>query len=211
MTSSVPVAGRLIAAVAIILAAAQVAACGSARSPAAPASPSVSPADGPSPPNGSAAATPQPARSTPAATECASATLRPTLVPMGAAAGTAYYALRLTNMSGSTCTLYGYPGVSFTSAVNGQQIGSAATRNPQYPATRVAVAANATAHATLGIAAAGNYPASRCHPVTAHALRIFPPGETAAVYVKESFPACSAHVTVLTVTVMRVGLGGQGM
>ncbi len=141
---------------------------------------------------------------------CMNSTLQPKLALTGAAAGTAYYALRLTNVSGKTCTLSGYPGVSFVSGVHGHQIGSAATRNPVYPVTTVVLAKNATAHATVGIAAAANYPASRCDPATAHALRVFPPGQTTAVYVKESFPACSAHVTVLTVSAMRVGLGGQG-
>jgi Protein of unknown function (DUF4232) len=205
MTLSVPGAGRVIAAGVMILAVAQTAACGSTHSPASAASPAA-PA-----PGGSAAATSATAQATPAETQCDSGTLRPSLTSMGAAAGTAYYALRLTNTSGGTCTLYGYPGVSFASEVGGQQIGSAATRNPLYPVTAVRVAANATANATLGIAAAANYPAARCHPATAHALRVFPPGQTAAVYVRQSFPACSAHVPVLTVTAMRLGLGGQGM
>ncbi|HUK68183.1 MAG TPA: DUF4232 domain-containing protein [Streptosporangiaceae bacterium] len=208
MTVSVPGTGRVIAAGVMILAVAQAAACGSTHGPASAASPYESANS--SAPGTSAPSTPAPAQTRPTTTACVSGALRPSLTPTGAAAGTAYYALRLTNTSGGTCTLYGYPGVSFVSGVGGQQIGSAATRNPLYPVAEVTVAANATAHATLGVAAAANYPASRCHPAAAHALRVFPPGQTAAVYVKQSFPACSAHVTVLTVTAMRVGLGGQG-
>jgi hypothetical protein len=201
MKSSVPGAARLIAAAAVALAVAQMAACGSTRSPASAASPSASAA------SESVTATPAPSGSAAAIRPCASATLRPSLVPMGAAAGTAYYALRLTNVSTSRCTLYGYPGVSFVSGEPGQQIGSAASRNALYPVTTVVLGANATAHAMLGIAAAANYPASRCQPATAHALRVFPPDEIVAVYVTQDFPACSAHVTVLTVTDMRAGPG----
>jgi Domain of unknown function (DUF4232) len=205
MTSAVPGTGRLIAVGAVVLAVAlAAAACGSTHSPAATASPAASAASGSA---GTAAA---PRRSMADATPCMNSTLRPKLAPTGAAAGTAYYALRLTNVSGKTCAVSGYPGVSFVSGVPGHQIGSAATRNPVYPVTTVVLAKNATAHATVGIAAAANYPPSRCGPTTAHALRVFPPGQTTAVYVKESFPACSAHVTVLTVTAMRAGLGGQG-
>jgi hypothetical protein len=204
MKSSVPGAGRLIAAGAVIVAVAQVAACGSTHSPASAASPSAS-ATG-----GSVTATPGPSRTAAAIPPCASATLRPSLAPMGAAAGTGYYALRLTNTSASSCTLYGYPGVSFVSGVPGHQIGSAAARNALYPVTTVVLTANATAHATLGIAAVANYPASRCQPATAHALRVFAPDQMVAVYVTQDFPACSAHVTVLTVTAMRAGPGGQG-
>ncbi len=204
MTSSVPGSWRMIAAGAVILAVAQVAACGSTHSPASPASTSASAA------RASVAAVSAPPRTTAVVVSCANSTLRASLAPAGAAAGTAYYTLRLTNVSASACTLYGFPGVSFVSGAPGHQIGSAATRNPLYPVTTVVLATNATAHATLGVAAAANYPASRCQPITAHALRIFPPGQTVAVYVTQIFPACSAPVTVLTVTAVRAGGGGQG-
>jgi hypothetical protein len=141
---------------------------------------------------------------------CANSTLRPSLAPAGAAAGTAYYALRLTNISAATCTLYGYPGVSFVSGVGGQQIGSAAGRNPLYPVTTVVLDPNGTANATLGVATAANYPVSRCHPAAAHALRVYPPGHTVAVYVLQDFAACSASVPVLSVTAVRAGSGGPG-
>ena len=208
MTSSVRRGGRLIAVAAAVLAVALVAACGSTHSPAA-SSPSA-PVSPSTPAGGSVAATSAPPHTAAAASPCANSTLRPSLAPAGAAAGTAYYALRLANTSASTCTLYGYPGVSFVSGVPGQQIGSAAARNPLYPVTTVVLAPNATANATVGVAAAANYPAARCHPATAHALRVFPPGQTVAVYVPRSFAACSAGVPVLTVTAVRAGLGGPG-
>jgi hypothetical protein len=204
MTSSVPGLARLLATGAVILATAQVAACGSSHSPAAPASTPAPPA------SGTVVPTFAPPNTTAVIPACASSTLRPGLVPTGAAAGTAYYALRLTNVSATKCTLYGYPGVSFVSGVGGQQIGSAAARNPLYPVTTVVLAPNATAYATLGVATAANYPASRCHPATAHALRVYPPGQTAPVHVTHDFAACSANVFVLTVTAVRAGSGGQG-
>jgi Protein of unknown function (DUF4232) len=208
MTSSVPGLARLLAAGAVILAVAQAAACGSAQSPPAPASTSPPTASG----TGTASAAPTSTSPHTAATTaaCANSTLRPSLAPAGAAAGTAYHVLRLTNVSAATCTLYGYPGVSFVTGVGGQQIGSAAARNPLYPVTTVVLAPNATANATLGVATAANYPVSRCHPVTAPALRVYPPGQTAAVYVTQNFAACSASVLVLTVTAVRAGSGGPG-
>ena len=212
MTSSVPGMARLLAAGAVILAVAQAAACGSAQRPTAPASTPTPAASG----NGSASAsgttapTATPSHTAAVTGACANSTLRPSLAPAGAAAGTAYYALRLTNVSAATCTLYGYPGVSFVSGVGGQQIGSAAARNPLYPVTTVVLAPNATANATVGVATAANYPAARCHPATAHALRVYPPGQTAAAYVTQDFAACSASVLVLTVTAVRAGSGGQG-
>ena len=54
--------------------------------------------------------------------------------------------------------------------------------------------------------------ASACQPVTAHWLRIFPPGDTGAIYVGQSFPACGdGSAQLLTVTPVRSGNGKQGV
>jgi hypothetical protein len=95
--------------------------------------------------------------------------------------------------------------------VPGHQIGSAAVRNALYPTVTVVLAPHATAHVVVGIAAAGNYPLARCHPVTAQALRVFPPGLTTAGYISQHFAACAAHVPVLSVTAVRAGPGGPGI
>ena len=94
MTSAVPGTGRLIAAGAVILAVAQVAACGSTHSPGLYGEPCRVSGQRE---RGTAAA---PARTAAAVPPCTNSTLRPSLAPTGAAAGTAYYALRLTNVSG---------------------------------------------------------------------------------------------------------------
>src|ERR1700732_1784139 len=103
----------------------------------------------------------------------------------GGAAGSAYYPVNFTNTSGAPCGLYGYPGMSFVTADGnaGQQIGAAAQRDPAFGDLPVRLPADGVAHAWLQIAQAGNYPASACQPMTAHWLRVFPPGDTAATYV----------------------------
>ena len=64
----------------------------------------------------------------------------------------------------------------------------------------------------LQVAQAGNYPASACQPVTAHWLRVFPPGDTVASYVDVSLGACaSASAALLTVTPIRSGYGVRGV
>jgi Domain of unknown function (DUF4232) len=205
MTSSAPGTGRLIAAAAVIFAVAQVTACGSAtRNDASSAKPPTASA------SSSASAATSPAANSAAAAACASSALKPSLGVAGAAAGTAYYALRLTNVSLSRCRLSGYPGVSFVGGGSPRQIGTAATRNALYPAVTVLLAPHATAHAMLGIATAANYPASSCRPATAQALRIYPPGQTAAIYIAKRFDACAARVPVLSVTTVRAGMGGNG-
>ncbi len=87
---------------------------------------------------------------------------------------------------------------------SGQQIGAAAQRNPAFDDLAVRLAAGGVAHAWLRLAQAGNYPASACQPVTAHWLRVYPPEDTAAVYVGQAFPACADTSTqLLTVTPVR--------
>ncbi len=129
----------------------------------------------------------------------------------GGAAGSTYVPIDFTNTSAAACTTYGYPGVSFVTGQGGSQIGAAATHAANVSSVSVTVAAHATAHAWLQVVEAGNYPASTCHPVTAHWLRVYPPGNTAAAYIGHSFPACSsAKVTILTVMPVRSGAGKQG-
>ncbi|HUA31741.1 MAG TPA: DUF4232 domain-containing protein [Streptosporangiaceae bacterium] len=162
------------------------------RSAAAPSSPPVAPASGA------------------ALTACRTASLRITLDTSQAsgAAGSVYYPLNFTNTSARACELYGYPGVSFAAAPSAaaKQIGASAQRSGAFAKLAVRIATGATAHAWLRVAAAGNYPASSCQPVTANWLRVYPPGETIAGYVTHSFTACSAMSTaLLTVLPVRTG------
>jgi hypothetical protein len=106
------------------------------------------------------------------------------------AAGSIYYQLKLTNLSGRACTLFGYPGVSAVD-LGGHQLGKAASRNPAHRAQRVTLANGATATATLQIAEAGNFPRATCRQVTAAGIRVYPPNQTAAKIVPFPFQACS--------------------
>lgn len=105
------------------------------------------------------------------------------------AAGSAYYQLELTNLSGHTCTVSGYPGVSAVN-LSGSQVGSAASRGPSR-APLVTLANGASATATLQIVDVGNFPTSACRPVTAAGLRVFPPQQGASKVVPFPFRACS--------------------
>jgi len=132
----------------------------------------------------------------------------------GGSAGSAYYPLNFTNASAKACELYGYPGVSFVAAPagTGQQIGAAAQRSRAFAKVAVRLVPGGTAHAWLQVTVAGNYPASTCEPVTAHWLRVFPPGETQAGYVGHSFSACSsASPVLLTVLPVRAGKALAGI
>ncbi len=136
----------------------------------------------------------------------------------GAAAGSAYYPLNFTNTSHAACSLYGYPGVSFVSGPSGSQIGAAATRNPAVTPATVTLAPGAAAHVTIRVVDALNYSKSACKPVTANWLKVFPPGQFTALYVKFSALTCSATLPAqigspLSVDAVKGGQGvpGQGL
>jgi len=126
------------------------------------------------------------------APRCATAGLVVWLNTEGAdhAAGSSYYKLAFTNLSGHACTLQGFPGVS-AAGISGRQLGRAAARSHAGTARQIRLANNATAVAVLQIANAHNFPRSSCGLVVAAALRIYPPNQTASKLAPFPFPACS--------------------
>ena len=126
----------------------------------------------------------------------------------GAAAGSTYIPIVFTNNSGATCTLYGYPGVSLAGGNPVGQIGVAADENPATPRQLVTLAPGAAASALLRIVAAQNYPAARCHRVSATYLQVYPPNQTTPIYVRYSSTACTKPIHLLTVNVVKPGTGG---
>jgi hypothetical protein len=105
------------------------------------------------------------------------------------AAGTTFFTLNFTNLSGHPCVLHGFPGVS---AVNlrGKPLGKAATRDAGQTVKNVTLTNGHTAHAVLGIVDIGALPASVCPPTTAAGLRVFPPNQRASKVIPFPFPAC---------------------
>jgi len=112
----------------------------------------------------------------------------------GAAAGTIFYHLEFTNLSGHACTLQGFPFV-FAVNLSGHQIGNDAVFNHAFPANSVTVGNGKTIHALLGIVESGNFRASACKPVTAAGLEVFAPTGINEVGRTVPFPfsACSTR------------------
>jgi len=114
-------------------------------------------------------------------------------------AGSFYYELMFTNLSGRACTLTGYPGVSAVS-LTGRQLGEPASRNPAHIPRSVTIPAGRSAKAVLQIVIAGNYPDSLCGYTTAAGLRVYPPNQTASRIVPFPFSACvKSSAQILTV------------
>ncbi len=79
--------------------------------------------------------------------------------------------------------MQGWPGVSFVGDGNGTQLGAAGDFDRSSPHGTVTLEPGGAAHAPLRIANALNYEATACDPVQADGLRVYPPGETNALFV----------------------------
>ena len=103
----------------------------------------------------------------------------------GRSAGISVSTLEFTNVSGIACALSGYPGVAAYGA-GGAQIGNAAGRDTSVAARRIVLAPGASARAAV----LASVSAGSCRPVVATGLRVVPPGQSAARYIRHAFPAC---------------------
>ena len=124
-------------------------------------------------------------------------------------AGGVYVVIDFTNTSGSTCTLYGYPGVSLVSGPPYTQIGLAAKRSTSTPQKLVTLAPGATANALLQIVDALNYPTASCGPTKATALKIYPPNQTEPVYLPNTSSGCTKPVQIMYIGAVRPGSGSS--
>lgn len=141
---------------------------------------------------------------------CASSNLRISLGNGGAAAGTDFTIIDFTNSGSTSCTLYGFPGVSLTNS-SGAQIGAGATRNPATPASTVTLAPGGKANAQLGVGNAENYPTNDCKPASSAHLKVFPPNQTQPIEVAFSTTGCTvATAHQLSVSAVTAGAGQQG-
>jgi Domain of unknown function (DUF4232) len=185
MMPPAPRARRAMAWAAAVCVAALAAGCGStAASGAGPTATATVSAGSPGTPSAGtpgAAAAPAP---------CATAALRVTLGQEGAATGHFYRALDFTNISGASCTLYGYPGVSFVAAVGGKQIGAAASRSPASKRL-IVLAPGQKAHARLDLLDVLNFPPPECAASDAHWIKVYPPHQFSASYVPWTAKVCS--------------------
>ena len=169
-----------------------------AQGTAEPGTSSASPATSSAAPGTSA----PPSSATPTATGpalCKAATLSAaTDATGGGAAGSVYMTLTLTNTGAEPCLLKGFPGVSLAADANGAPIGAPAKRDETTPAVDVLLAPGQAGAAVLRYTQAGNYP--DCTIVPAAGYRIYPPEDTASLFLAQPTQACSnAAVELLTI------------
>ncbi|MDQ0378015.1 DUF4232 domain-containing protein [Amycolatopsis thermophila] len=192
--------------------AAVVAGCGTAgtentnqaNAPTTPATTSSAPSESP------ATSRPDAATSTKSGdTLCKSADLKLTLGQGDAGAGTVYRPLVFTNTSDHPCVIQGFPGVSYVAGEDGHQVGPAAVRQGEKGGA-FTLNKGDTAFAEIGFVNVQNYDTVTCQPQPVRGLRVYPPQETASMFVEVSTTGCASDKIPgdqLTVKTIQKGSG----
>ncbi|GAB3914191.1 DUF4232 domain-containing protein [Kibdelosporangium lantanae] len=161
--------------------------------PSAPSSPSVSDTTSSATPEtpaeqGTDSPPPQQANGGPG--ECKAADLSLSIGDSEGAAGTVYRKIVFTNKSGRTCTIQGFPGVSYVTGDDGHQVGEAAVRvGTKGPV--ITLAPGAKADAPVGFVQVGNFDPGACQPTPTRGLRIYPPHDTASMFLPLDGTGCA--------------------
>lgn len=138
---------------------------------------------------------------------CTAGELRLSLGAPEGAAGSVYRNLIFTNTGSRPCELTGFPGVSYVAGDDGHQVGPAAEMSGPRGG-QVTMAPGGTSVAGLQLVQVANFDASVCHPTPVRGLRVYPPGETASLFVPMDGTGCAGtppgpQLTVKTVTPVR--------
>jgi hypothetical protein len=142
----------------------------------------------------------------PAAQPCSSSHLKLSLGIGQGTAGTSYQVLVLTNIGSAACTLFGYPGVSFVDST-GAIIGLPSSRDHGRVRT-IRLPAGGAANALSRQPDPGNFSPSACQMKTADRVRVFPPGQTVALFAHDAVPVCSTATGRTGIGPMLAGTGG---
>lgn len=122
--------------------------------------------------------------------ECKVADLRLSLGGGDAAAGTTYRELRFTNKGTRTCTIQGFPGVSYVAGDNGHQVGPAAFRDGA-KGRAISLKPGMTVFAPVGFVQVRNYDPAACKPTSVRGLRVYPPHEYDSMFVSAPGTGCA--------------------
>lgn len=124
-------------------------------------------------------------------------------LPADDAAGHSFFQLQISNIGHSTCTFFGYPGVSALNS-HGNQVGHPASHTG--PRVRVTLKPGGTTHMVLVVTDASIVCS---HPVQATDIRVFPPGQFHSQNVPLATRQCIGK-SVLSVDSVHPGAGIPG-
>ncbi|MFH5879887.1 DUF4232 domain-containing protein [Arthrobacter sp. NA-172] len=122
----------------------------------------------------------------------------------GGAAGSLYEKLILTNSGTQPCLLKGFPGVSLAAGPSSDPIGAAAARDDTVAVAEVVLNPGQAGVAQLRYTQAGNYP--DCTRVPAAGFRVYPPEDTASLFIPQQHDACSnSAINLLSIQAFQAG------
>ncbi|MBP2321679.1 hypothetical protein JOF56_002064 [Kibdelosporangium banguiense] len=124
--------------------------------------------------------------------ECKAASLKLSIGNGDAAAGTVYRQLVFTNIGAAPCVLQGFPGVSYVAGDDGHQVGPAAVRVGT-KGEAITVAPGASAEAPVGFTQVRNFDEAVCKPTAVRGLRVYPPQETASMFIPLEGTGCAGN------------------
>ncbi|MBN6035400.1 DUF4232 domain-containing protein [Amycolatopsis sp. 195334CR] len=136
---------------------------------------------------------------------CKVADLTITLGGGDAAAGTVYRQLEFINAGKRTCTIQGFPGVSYAAGSDEHQVGPAAFREGS-KGEAIELAPGEKASADVGFVQVRNYDPGTCQPTEVTGIKVYPPQETAYKIVPFEGTGCAGEqipgnqLTVKTIT-----------
>ena len=135
---------------------------------------------------------------------CTTAGLSAALGEGDAAAGSVTRPLVFTNTGAAPCELRGFPGVSYVAGADGHQVGPAAQETGER-AGEVVLRPGGKAQALVQFVQVANFDAAVCRPTPVRGLRVYPPGDTASLFVAADGTGCAGtppgpQLSVRTVT-----------
>lgn len=125
---------------------------------------------------------------------CTSTDLQVSLHTKGAAAGSAYVALRYTNVSDHACRTGGFGGLSFVGHGDGTQIGTPAARQPGTKVRSFVLRPGQRASSLVQIANALNFERRACHPTKVDGFRVYVPNSFASQFVAYRTIGCAKNL-----------------
>jgi hypothetical protein len=154
--------------------------------------PSSEPTATPPPPSAEVPPPPAPPAAVADKGDCKAASLKLSIGGGDAAAGTVYRQLVFTNIGTAPCVLQGFPGVSYVAGDDGHQVGPAAVRIGT-KGEAINLAPGASAAAPVGFTQVRNYDEAACKPTAVRGLRVYPPQETASMFIPLVGTGCAGN------------------
>ncbi|WP_162248369.1 DUF4232 domain-containing protein [Rhodococcus sp. Leaf278] len=137
----------------------------------------------------------------PNTSNCVAAELSVSLGAVQGAAGSTALPIEFSNTGNRTCTLDGYPGVSYVSSPGGTQVGQAAVRSGS-EANPVVLAPGASAESLVKATVVQNYSTDTCEPSSVSGLDVYSPNTAKVVYL--AYPTTGCRTTDPSITQLEV-------